>query len=91
MDTQELNRSVIAEITRAWNERDEPAFVAAHAEEVLVRTGDDTTTESGQSLWDGQTELFEIFGDARVDTDALVAEGAHVVVCWTLPEQPPSD
>ena len=83
MDVQELNRAVIAEITRAWNERDEQAFVAAHAEEVLVRSGADATTESGQNLWDGQTELFEIFGDLRVDTDAVVAEGAHVVVCWT--------
>ena len=83
MDTQELKRSVIAEITRARNERDAQAFVAAHAEEVLVRTGDDASKESGQNLWDGQKELFEIFGDLRVDTDAVVAEGAHVVVCWT--------
>lgn len=83
MGVQDVNRSVIAEISRAWNERDAQAFIAAHAEAVLVRTGEDVTTESGQSLWDGQEGLFEIFGDLRVDTDAVVVEGAHVVVCWT--------
>lgn len=80
------NKQVVRQLTEAWNDRDQEAWLAVHAEEVtLNRPGDPPEVHEAEAMWEAeQSGLFAAFPDIVASTEGMIAEDDRVLVRWRL-------